>query len=84
MLGPEVQPVGPHRLGGPDVQRLDLVEALGPVDLNSGNDFGARPQDHLVVGAVGGGGVEQVAVFGPHPLGVAVCDGRERTGSATP
>ena len=31
----------------------------------------------LVVGAVGGGGVEQVAVFGPHPLGVAVGDRRE-------
>ncbi len=49
----------------------------GRADLNSGNDVGACPQDHLVVGAVGGGDVEQIAVFGPHPFGVAVGDGRK-------
>ena len=83
VLGPEVQPVGAHRLGGPDVQRRDLVQRFGPVDLNGGNDFRARPQHELVLGAVGCRGVEQVAVFGPHPLGVAVGDGREQQELAT-
>ena len=48
VLRPEVQPVGAHRLGGPDVQRRNLLEPLGPVDLNGGNDFRASPQHDLV------------------------------------
>ena len=54
------------------------------VDLHGGNDFRAGPQDELVVGAVGGRGVEQVAMLGPHPLGVAVRDRREQQELAAP
>jgi hypothetical protein len=59
------------------MKRLDLADGFRLVDLNGGNDLGARPQDQLVVGAVGRGGIEKIAVFGPNPFGVAVRDRRE-------
>ena len=56
----------------------DLVQALRPVDLDGGNDFRAparRTTSSSVLSAAAG--VEQVAVLGAHPLGVAVRDRRE-------
>ena len=60
------------------MQRRNLFERLRPVNLNSGNDFGASPQHHRILGAVGGRGVEQITVFGAHAFGVTVRDGREQ------
>ncbi|CPC70494.1 Uncharacterised protein [Mycobacterium tuberculosis] len=44
MLGPKVEPVGAHRLGGPDVQILDGVQTLWPVNRQCGNNFRCGPQ----------------------------------------
>ena len=59
------------------MQWLDFVEILWSAYLYGGNDFGAGTQDELVVGAIGGGGIEEIAVFGPHPPGMAVRDRRK-------
>ena len=66
-----------HRLGGPDMQRRNIFQPFRPVDFHGGNDFRACPQHDLVLGAVGCRSGEQVAVFGPDALRVAVGDGRE-------
>lgn len=39
-----VEPVGAHRLGGPDVQILDGVQTLWPVNRQCGNNFRCGPQ----------------------------------------
>ncbi len=60
------------------MQGGDLVKALGLVNLDGGNDFGARTDNERIIGAVGCRCIEQVTMFGPHPLGVAVRDGRKQ------
>ena len=45
---------------------------------NRRNDFRRRPDHQPIVGAVGGRGVEQIAMLGSDPLGVAVRDRREQ------
>jgi hypothetical protein len=43
VFGPEVEPVGAHRLGGPDMQRRNLFQPVGPVHLDRGDDLRASP-----------------------------------------
>ncbi len=78
MLGPEVEPVSAHRRRGPDVQVLYRREALGPVNRQCSNNFRGGPDHEPLLGAVGGRGVDQVPMFGPDPVGVAVRDRREQ------
>jgi hypothetical protein len=56
----------------------NVFQHFWPADLNGGDNFGAGPQHNRVVGAVGSGDVEHVAVFGAHAFGMAVRDRREQ------
>ena len=60
------------------MQILDRAQIVRAVNRQCGNDFRRGPHQQVLVVAVGGGRVEQVAVLGPDPLGVAVRDRREQ------